>query len=167
MDMEYWIDILKLLGCLMFILLGLLACFVPLPGPLLSWIGVFLLSFVQRISIDTRFIVWSLVVGGVITLMDYIIPIWGTKKFGGTKYGVWGSTVGLIVGLMFTPLGMLLGLILGAFLGEYLHNKDGYQALRSTIGTLVGFTMGVVLKLGYCVVMAYYFFKYAYPLVAN
>ncbi len=165
--MEYWIDILKLIGCSLFILLGFLGCFIPIPGPLLAWVGVLLLDLILDASISSVFIICSLVIVVLITILDYVIPLWGAKKFGGTKYGIWGSTLGLIVGFLFTPIGMLMGLILGAFIGEYLYNKNVNQSLRSTVGTLIGFATGIVLKLGYCIAMTYYFFKYSYPLIAN
>ena len=94
----------------------------------------------------------------LITVLDYFIPIWGTKKFGGSKAGVIGSGIGLIVGLFFGPLGIILGPFLGALAGELITNQTEIKkALRSATGSFIGFLFGTGLKLVFCGFMAYYF----------
>ena len=84
-----------------------------------------------------------------VTALDYVVPIYGTKKFGGTKRGVWGSTIGLLVGLFFfPPFGIIIGPFVGAFLGEMSTGKTTNKAaLRSAFGSFVGFLAGTLLKL--------------------
>ena len=91
-------------------LVGLIGCVLPaLPGPTLSYLGLVVLSFSDRVTFSTKFfIIWG-IVALIVTILDYIIPIWGTKRFGGSKYGVWGSIVGLLVGLFFPPVGFIIG----------------------------------------------------------
>jgi uncharacterized protein YqgC (DUF456 family) len=93
--------------------------------------------------------------------LDYFIPIIGAKKFGGTKSGIIGATVGLIAGLIFLgPLGIFLGTFLGALVGELIHDPDDKRtAVKAATGTLIGFLTGVFLKFSITVLFGYYFFK--------
>ena len=88
-------------------------------------------------------------------------PTYRAKKFGGTKSGIIGATVGLIVGLLFLgPLGIFLGTFLGAFLGELIHDpKNKRTALLAATGSLIGFLTGVFLKFSVTVIFGIYFFK--------
>ena len=95
----------------------------------------------------------------VVTILDYVVPVWGTKKLGGSEAGIRGSTIGLLVGIfVFPPLGMILGPVIGAFMAELLRDRnDIRKAVKSGFGSLLGFLMGTGLKLFACVLMAYYF----------
>ena len=95
----------------------------------------------------------------VATIMDYVIPAWGTKKLGGSDAGVRGSTVGVFAGLfVFPPFGIIVGPIIGAMLAELIRNRSDYsKALRSGLGSLLGFLLGTGLKLAASVMMLYYF----------
>ncbi|HKK40234.1 MAG TPA: DUF456 domain-containing protein [Cryomorphaceae bacterium] len=144
----------------LFLIIGLLGAILPvLPGPILSWVGILILHFTDYAEYTTTFLVVSALIVIAITVLDYFIPIWGTKKFGGTKAGVTGSTVGLIVGLFFPPLGLIIGPFAGALIGEILANRKEFKkALKSATGSFLGFLVGTGLKLIYCGVMIYYFF---------
>ena len=104
-------------------------------------------------------------IGAVIFLLDYVVPIWGTKKLGGTKAGVRGSTIGLILGLLITivfPVGfiaILLGPFIGAYIGEKNGGTDDKHAWRSAFGSFVGFLTGTFLKTVYAVVCIYFMVK--------
>jgi uncharacterized protein len=92
--------------------------------------------------------------------LDYIIPAWGTKKFGGSKKGVIGSILGLIIGMIFFgPLGIILGPFVGAVAGELMAGKDNSAALKAGFGSFVGFLTGTLLKLIASGMMMWYFFK--------
>jgi uncharacterized protein YqgC (DUF456 family) len=111
----------------------------------------------------------------VIQILDYFIPAWGTKKFGGTKYGVWGSTIGLFVGLFMGPLGIVIGPFIGAVLGELIYfnrhpqttlseteqnkNSNFNRALRAGFGSFIGLLTGTLIKVICCGVMIAYFVK--------
>ena len=143
------------------ILLGIVGSFLPvLPGPPLSWLGIVLLHFTSYASYSWQF--WIVFTGAMIlvTVLDYFIPMWGTKRFGGSKAGVYGSTIGLIVGLFFGPFGIILGPFLGALIGELIVNtKDVNRALKSAFGSFIGFLLGIGLKLTFCGFAVYYFVK--------
>ena len=138
---------LLILGALL-IMLGLAGSFLPIiPGPLTSWFGLLSLQYTSKIDQDWGFLGWTLAIALVIMILDYIIPIWGTKAFGGTKAGAIGSTIGLIVGLFFPPFGIILGPFVGAFAGEVSKNPNRQVALKAAFGSFLGFLSGTVLKL--------------------
>jgi uncharacterized protein YqgC (DUF456 family) len=147
-------------------LVGLVGAIVPgIAGPPFSFLGLLVLSFVDGIHYSTGFLVVMGIIGAVVFLLDYVVPIWGTKKLGGTKAGVRGSTIGLILGLLFTivfPVGfiaILLGPFLGAYIGEKTNGTADKNAWKSAFGSFVGFLTGTFLKTVYAVVCIYYMVK--------
>ena len=131
------------------IILGLLGCILPvLPGPPLSWVGLILLkitTFGADINSDT--IVTTAVFATLVTILDYLLPIWTTKKFGGSKRGVWGATIGLVAGIfLFPPIGIIIGPFIGAFIGEVTGTDKTINPWKSALGSLVGFLLGTGIK---------------------
>lgn len=169
-------DILLIVLGAICLLLGLIGCVAPvLPGVPLSYLGLLLLHWTDRVQFSWQFlVVWGVVVV-VIQILDYFIPAWGTKKFGGTKYGVWGSTIGLFVGLFMGPLGIVIGPFIGAVLGELIYfnrhpqttlseteqnkNSNFNRALRAGFGSFIGLLTGTLIKVICCGVMIAYFVK--------
>jgi len=151
-----------IVGVILF-LAGIAGCILPfLPGPPLCFLALLLQQLNSRPPFTAKFLwIWAGITI-VVTLLDYFIPIYGTKKFGGSKYGIWGCTIGLIAGLWFGPLGIIIGPFFGAFIGEVLANNDSGTALKSALGSFLGFLFGTLLKLVACFVMAWYFVQYAY-----
>lgn len=147
--MEYFFLILGLL----FLVVGFLGSFLPvLPGPPLSWLGLLCLYFIKGIPIDYWFLGITFFITLVISVLDYVVPAQGTKRFGGSKYGVWGTNIGLVIGLVTPiPLGFVLGPFLGALLGELIYDaKDINRALKAAIGSFLGFLAGTFLKIVVC-----------------
>uniref|UniRef100_UPI003217E346 DUF456 domain-containing protein n=1 Tax=uncultured Draconibacterium sp. TaxID=1573823 RepID=UPI003217E346 len=145
----------------LFIISGILGCVLPIiPGPPLSYIGLILLHITERFQFSIKFlIIWAVITAAVYTF-DYIVPIWGTKKFGGSKRGVWGSIIGLVIGLfLFPPFGIIIGPFAGAVIGELTAGKDHGTALKSGFGSFIGFMAGTLLKLITSGIMTWYFFK--------
>lgn len=150
---------LLVLGSLL-MLLGLAGCVLPfLPGPPLCYVALLIQQLQTNAPYTTRFLVIWAVVTVVVTLLDYVIPIYGTKKYGGTKYGMWGCVIGLIAGLWLGPVGIIVGPFVGAFIGELVANSSSEQALRAAFGSFLGFLVGTLLKLVACFVMVWYFVK--------
>ncbi len=143
-------------------LMGLVGCLLPvLPGPPLSFVALLLLSVAKHWE---PFSVLFLVVMGVltvlVTLMDYVVPAAGAKKFGASKSGVWGSIIGMLIGLIFfPPLGMFIGAFIGAVVGELASGKEGQSALRAGWGVFFGTVVAMGLKLAASGVMLYYYIK--------
>ncbi len=126
--------ILAIFGILLLVL-GLLGCILPvLPGPPLSFLGLLLLRFTHfagRTGMD-RFDRWLWILGSaavVVTILDYIVPVWGTRHFGGSKAGTWGAAIGLLVGFFLGPVGLVAGPFAGAVLAEMLRRK-GSESLH-------------------------------------
>ena len=143
---------------ILFMLAGIAGSIIPLlPGPPLSYVGLIIQQFKSEPPFSTKFLVyWAVIVIGI-SILDYIIPLYGTKKFGGSKYGMWGCTAGLIVGIFFTPWGIIAGPFLGAFIGELIASNQSGKALRAALGSFVGFLFSTLLKLVACILMAWYF----------
>jgi len=141
-------------------LVGLIGCVLPaLPGPTLSYLGLVVLSFSDRVTFSTKFfIIWG-VVALVVTVLDYVIPIWGTKRFGGSKYGVWGSIIGLLVGLFFPPVGFIIGPFAGAVIGEMYAGKRSKEMFRAGFGSFIGFLVATFIKILISGTMFFLFFK--------
>ena len=84
--------------------------FVPvLPGPPLSFIGILILHLTAFADISAQWLIIMAIIALAVSILDYIAPIWGTIKFGGTRYGIRGATLGLIIGLLFGPAGIIEG----------------------------------------------------------
>lgn len=142
-------------------LVGLIGCLLPiLPGPPLSYLGLLCLQLIDPTPFSLRFMLIWLVITIVVTVLDYIVPAYGTKRYGGSKYGVWGTIIGLIAGIFFfPPFGIIIGPIVGALLGEYLAGKKSDQAMRAAFGSFIGFLLGTFIKLVASSFMTFYFVR--------
>ena len=159
------VDILLLVFGVVLLILGLLGCVLPIiPGPPVSFVGMLMLKFTDFVE-PSRMdhyneLLWIFAFLAVlVTVLDYIVPVWGTKKFGGSKAGTWGAAIGLVIGLFFAPLGLILGPFAGAVVGELITGKDEKSSLRSGFGSLLGFLTGVVLKIVVSALISFYFIK--------
>tara|TARA_B100001057_G_scaffold166445_1_gene167161 strand:- start:1343 stop:1831 length:489 start_codon:yes stop_codon:yes gene_type:complete len=152
---------LIIIGVLL-IIIGLIGSFVPvIPGPITAWLALLIIYQTSFVSSDFTFLAITLSISIGVFILDYFIPIIGAKKLGGTKSGIIGATVGLVVGLIFLgPLGVFMGTFLGAFIGELIQApNDKRTALRAASGSLIGFLTGVFLKFSITLIFGYYFFK--------
>ena len=146
-----WSTVLIVLAIILCIT-GIIGSVVPgLPGPPLSWVGVLLAYLSHKLGgadmSMTSVLIW-LGVTVVVSVLDYTIPARFTKLAGGTKAGSTGATIGMILGMFLTPIGMIPCSLLGAFLAEWLQeNKSIGGALKSAVGTFIGFMLGSGLKI--------------------
>ena len=143
-------DLLLVFIGFIFMLAGILGSFLPvLPGPPLSWIGLLLLVLTQAVPDDWWFLGITLAVAVIVFAMDYLIPAVGTRKFGGSRAGMIGTTLGLVVAIVFPILG-IFGIIIwpfiGALVGEISNKADKKTALKAAFGSFVGFLTGTFLK---------------------
>ncbi|MBD1259682.1 DUF456 domain-containing protein [Maribacter polysiphoniae] len=143
-------DIALLIFGFIFMLIGILGSFLPvLPGPPVSWIGLLLLYLTKAVPNDWVFLGITLVIALIVFALDYIIPAVGTKKFGGTKAGMLGTTIGLLVALFFPvlgPFGIIIWPFVGALVGELLNKADKKTATKAAFGSFIGFLTGTFLK---------------------
>ncbi len=156
-------DIALLLLGFILLLIGLVGSVLPiLPGPTITWVGVLLLHFSEFGEFSTGFLIISAILAVGIALLDYFVPIWGTKKFGGSKAGVIGSMLGLVAGLFIPPFGILIGPFVGAVIGELTQKNDFQKALKAGFGSFLGFLAGTAIKLIYCLVIVILFIQEAW-----
>ena len=153
-------DYILLVAGILLIVVGMTGCFLPIiPGPPLSYGAIVLLHFSKfgQFSMPTLIILGGAAI--LVTILDFIIPILGTKKFGGSKYGVYGATIGLITGLFLGPVGLILGPLFGAFIGEIIFRNDSQYAFKAAMGSFLGFLTGTGLKFAISLVMTFFFFR--------
>lgn len=149
------------------VLLGVIGSFLPvLPGPLTGWLGLLVLHLTSVVPENWVFLGITLAIAILIWVLDYMIPAIGTKRFGGSKYGVYGTTIGLIIGLLTPiPFGILIGAFLGALLGELLYDsKDTNRAIKASFGSFIGLLASATIKFSvatvYVILFLMKFWKY-------
>ena len=141
-------DIILIIIALFIMILGIIGSFLPvLPGPLTSWVGLLVVHFTDAIPVDKSFLIITLAIALFIWLLDYIIPAIGTKRFGGSRYGMIGTTIGLITGLIAPiPGGIIIGPFVGALIGELINKSDSKTATRAAFGSFIGFLTSTFIK---------------------
>jgi len=143
-------------------LAGMVGCILPvIPGPILSFSAILLLSWIKNWHIfSPSFLVIMGALGAFLTVFDYVAPAIGAKKYGASKSGLWGSAIGMIIGIFFIPpWGLIVGAFIGAFVGELSAGKSGHKALRAGWGILIGNVLGIGLKLAFTAVILLYYIK--------
>jgi hypothetical protein len=148
------VDIFLLVIAFLFLIIGIIGCIVPgLPGTPIAYAGLWIAQATDRVDFSWQMLlVWGIVTI-VISVLDYVVPAWGTKRFGGTKWGVWGSTIGVFVGLFFGAVGVILGPLVGAIIGELIAGKELPAALKAGWGSFIGILFGTIIKLIACGLM--------------
>ncbi len=146
--------ILIVLG-LFCIIIGIFGSFLPvLPGPPISWLGILFLYLTDFIPVNWGLLIITFIIALISVILDYIIPAQGTKRFGGSKYGIWGTNIGLILGIFAPiPLGFIIGPFVGAFVGEMIYDsKNTSRAFKSATGSFIGFIASTFMKFIICMV---------------
>ena len=141
-------DIFLLILGLIICLLGIVGSFSPIiPGPITSWFGLLVIHFSKLIPFDNQFLFITFLIAALIFALDLIIPILGLKKLGGSKKGLIGSTIGLLLGLFLAgPVGLLIGSFFGAISGEYVNNNSIKKSIKPAMGTFIGMAVGTTIK---------------------
>jgi uncharacterized protein YqgC (DUF456 family) len=153
-------EIAALVVTILLFLVGLLGVFLPvIPGVMIAYAGLLLYAAVDGFQL---FSPWVVILLGVLavagSLLDNLAGVYGAKKFGATKWGVWGAVAGLLLGLFFGPFGIIIGPLFGALAGEMLGGREASAAARAGVGTLVGFLGGVFIKLLLVLIFILFFF---------
>lgn len=164
--MEY---ILFILGAIC-VIAGVIGSILPvIPGPPLGYVGILLVQWTRFGGFSvSMLIIWAVIVVTV-TVFDSVVPVWGARKFGGTRAGVLGSAIGLVVGVFLLPMmGIVLGPFglfgilgapfVGALIGEIFAGRGSKNAVRAAVGSFIGFLAGTFMKVAVSVMLAVYFF---------
>lgn len=154
--------ILIIVGALL-IAAGFVGSFLPvLPGAPVTYCGLLTLQLATQPFSTSFLVVWAILVAAIM-ILDNVIPAYGTKKFGGSAYGIWGSIIGLVIGIFFfPPFGIIFGPLAGAFAGELIGGKTSDRALKSALGSFAGLLVNTLMKVIASGVMGYYFFVNAF-----
>ncbi len=141
-------------------IIGIIGSIVPIvPGPPITFSGLLLVHFTSEQPFTVEFLIIFGVLAVLSSFIDNVLPIYATKKFNGSKKGVWGSAIGLLIGLFFfPPFGIIVGPMLGAYVGEIIDGKTTDKAFKPALGSLIGFLTSIFLRLILSIVMAYFFF---------
>ncbi len=145
-----------ILGILL-VLGGIAGSLLPLlPGPPLAYAGLLVQQFRDDAPFSTKFLLIWAGINIIILVLDYLVPLWGTKKYGGSKWGIWGCAIGFLLAFWMGPFGMIFGPFIGAFVGEMIHQQNSQKAVKAATGAFIGFLFGSLLKLIACLMMGYY-----------
>lgn len=148
-------DLLLVLLGFICMIVGILGSFIPvLPGLSSCWVGLLLLYLTKAVENNYWVLGMTFIITIVITILDYTIPAKGTKRFGGSSYGIWGTNIGLIIGILAPiPFGVIIGPFLGAFIGELIYDsKNHKRALKAATGSLLGFLASSFVNFLFCIV---------------
>lgn len=145
------------LGLVIFLfVLGLFGVIIPLlPGILLIWLGVLgyalINGFTEPTALEFAFITLLGLVAGT---ADWWLPLLGARTTGASWKTLILALAGAIIGTFVVPiLGTVIGYAAGIILGEYLRLGDLRQALRASVGGIVGWGVGTAVQLAGAVVM--------------
>lgn len=141
-------DIVLVILAAFLMVLGIIGSFLPvLPGPLTSWFGLLIFHMTNAVPMNWTFLTVTFIIAVGIWILDYIIPAMGTKRFGGSKYGIIGTSVGLVVGIIAPiPGGIIIGPFFGALIGELINNATLDKALKAAFGSFLGFMTSTFIK---------------------
>lgn len=148
-------DLLLVLLGFICMIVGIFGSFIPvLPGLSSSWVGLLLLYLTKAVENNYWVLGITLIITVLITILDYTIPAKGTKRFGGSSYGVWGTNIGLIVGILAPiPFGVIIGPFVGAFIGEIIYDSTNHKrAIKAATGSLLGFLASSFINFLFCIV---------------
>jgi len=162
-------DIILIILSICAIILGFVGSFLPaLSGPPFAWLGILLFFFVSEAEIPIWILIVTALIAAVSMVLEWTIPAYGTKVFKGSKYGVRGSYIGMIAGIIFPiPMGYIVGPFVGALIGELILDwKDYKRALKAAFGTFIGFLVGIIINFTFVLILSivwgFYFFKWIF-----
>ena len=153
-------DIILLIIGLLLCLIGIVGSFLPIiPGPVTSWLGILLLNLTSVVEFNLNFVLITLTVAISVGILDYLIPVLGVKKLGGTRSGQIGTTLGLIIALIILgPIGIIIGPFGGALLGEISTKKSLQDSIKPAFGAFIGVIAGSVIKFLISLTFLFFYF---------
>lgn len=159
-------DTLYIILALVCGIIGVAGAILPaMPGAPLSFIGLLLLLPCGA-DISSTSLWASGVFLAVVSILDYVAPIWLTNLSGGSKEATRGSMIGLVVGLFaFPPIGLIIGPFIGAFIGEMMANSTTGKAFKVALMSFVGFVLTTGIKIIYGGILLFMIIKEALKLI--
>ena len=154
--------IILIIAACVCVVVGFIGCIVPgIAGPPFTFLALILLSLAKKWKpFSIEFLIGMAVLTIGVTVLDYMMPAMGAKKFGASRFGFWGAIIGMVFGIIYAPpFGMIIGAFLGAIIGEVIKGKEGIEALKAGWGVFLGVMLGMILKLIAWGIMTFYFIK--------
>lgn len=142
-----------------FLIFGIIGCFIPIiPGPPLSFLGILIGSFTDKIDISNEYLLYFALIVTVITVLDFYLPAYTVKKFGSSKSGYYGSIAGILIGIIFLGIiGSLIAPFFGALIGEIISGKSIRNSIKPAFGSFLGIISGIFIKLVVSLFLLYKF----------
>ncbi len=143
-------DIVLAIMAFLLAVVGIVGCIVPaLPGVVLSYGGLLCAYFTSYSTLSAASLWLWLAAVVVVSAADYFLPAWMTRRFGGSRAGAIGATIGVFAGFfLFPPIGIFVGPFLGAVAGELVNDhRDTPKALLIGFGSFLAFLVGTGIKL--------------------
>jgi uncharacterized protein YqgC (DUF456 family) len=160
-------EIALIIAAILLAFTGILGCIVPgLPGPPLNYVSILLVQWAFS-PFSSSFLIWWAVIVLLITIIDYVLPVWVSKKFGASRAGIIGSIAGMLIGMIFPPIGIIAGLIAGAVIGDLISGKRLNEAVYSGFGTAFGTLMSTGLKLIVSGILTWQLFKVTFCYITD
>jgi len=155
------IETLLIIIGLLIAVVGIIGCIIPaIPGPPLNFLSLVVLELAIEDAFTSDFFILWAIITVVVTVLDYLLPIMGAKVYKASGFGIWGSIIGMIIGIFFfPPFGMILGLFVGAVFGELIAGKEEWQALKVGTVTFAASMLMILIKLAVSGIMTFYFIK--------
>jgi uncharacterized protein YqgC (DUF456 family) len=146
-----WPEILLFVAALLVMIIGLAGVILPvLPGIPIIFAAALIYGFLTGFSVigaDTLLIFAILTI--IALILDWAAGVVGVRKMGGSRAGMIGAFLGMIIGLLLPGVGIagfIIGAFAGAFIMELLVNRDSRIALRAGFGSFLGFLAGGLAK---------------------
>ena len=160
-------ETLLITGAIICAIIGLAGSILPaLPGAPLSFAGLVLLCFCDGADISSTSIWVSAIFLAIVSVLDYVAPIWLTNISGGSKQATRGSIIGLVAGLfVFPPWGLIFGPFVGAFIGELMAHTTKEQAFKVAIMSFLGFLLTTGIKIIYGAILLFLIIKEALQII--
>ncbi|MFD1361202.1 DUF456 domain-containing protein [Lentibacillus salinarum] len=119
-----------------------------IPSPLVLWVGFLLYHFVINADELTWFFWVAMAVLTIILIgADVIANSYFVKKYGGSKWGERAAAIAVIVGsFTIPPFGILIVPFLAVLIIELMQARTFQEAIRASIGSLIGFLSGAAAK---------------------
>ncbi|MFT5825422.1 MAG: hypothetical protein ACI8ZW_000914 [Yoonia sp.] len=158
-----WIEYTALGVTSLIFMIGLATSLLPVvPGSLIVWSGI----IIHKLWMGDASVAWNIVIiTGVITLFgqlaDFVMGVWGARKFGASWKGALGAFIGAFIGFFLPPplFWLIVGPVIGAIMGELVAGRSFKAGSKAGFGTVVGGIVAFVLKfsLSVCVVAVFFF----------
>ncbi|MDG1241564.1 MAG: DUF456 domain-containing protein [Opitutae bacterium] len=147
-----WIEYTALSLVSLIFLIGLASSLLPVvPGSLIVWSGI----LIHKLWMGDASVTWKIVIlTGVITLIgqlaDFVMGVWGARKFGATWKGAVGALLGAFIGFFLPPplLWLIVGPVIGAIIGELIAGRTFKAGSKAGFGTMIGGIIAFALKFG-------------------